>query len=196
MKNYRFYFFLIAMLLATSACTTKQKNDDVPAQSIKVGPHEWTTHNLDVGKFRNGEAIPEVKSNQAWEKAWKNEEPAWCYYENDAGNGQKMGRLYNWFALNDPRGLAPQGWHIPNREEWKHLAEHANDNISYFTSQFGGFRHVAGNFRLFDYVGYWWTANETNAKITAYQVQLDDKEKLEEANAGKGTGFSIRLVRD
>ena len=47
--------------------------------SIKIGNQEWMTRNLDVDRFRNGDLIPHIKSNEEWEKARENEQPAWCY---------------------------------------------------------------------------------------------------------------------
>jgi uncharacterized protein (TIGR02145 family) len=58
-----------------------------------------------------------VKTNEEWMKAGENKQPAWCYYDNDPKNGKKYGKLYNWYAVSDPRGLAPEGWHIPSRQE-------------------------------------------------------------------------------
>jgi uncharacterized protein (TIGR02145 family) len=69
--------------------------------------------NLDGYRFRNGDPIPEARTKEEWSKA----SPAWCYYENDPENGTKYEKLYNWYALVDPRGLAPEGWHVPVKEE-------------------------------------------------------------------------------
>src|SRR5688500_248117 len=88
---------------------------------IKIGGQTWMTSNLDVSTFRNGDSIPEVTSAEAWVKAAKEGKPAWCYYQNDPG--KSYGRLYNWYAVNDSRGLAPVGWHIPTNEEWILLEE-------------------------------------------------------------------------
>jgi hypothetical protein len=84
-------------------------------------PSNWTTKNLDVDTFRNGDIIPEAKTDEEWELAIHIKKPAWCYYENDPENGKKYGRLYNKFAVMDPRGLAPDGYHIPNDSEWTAL---------------------------------------------------------------------------
>lgn len=81
-------------------------------KSVKIGNQVWMTSNLDVGCYRNGDPIPEVRDPIQWSDLRTG---AWCYYENDSGNGT---RLYNWYAVNDPRGLAPLGWHIPSDEEW------------------------------------------------------------------------------
>ena len=88
------------------------------AQTVNIGKQIWMTKNLNVDKFRNGDPIPEAKTDAEWLSAGENEQPAWCYYDNDPANGAKYGKLYNWFAVNDNRGLAPEGYHIPSDEEW------------------------------------------------------------------------------
>ena len=103
----------------------------IKAQEIKIGAQTWTTKNLDVSKFRNGEAIPLAKTNAEWELAGQNKQPAWCYYENKGENGTTYGKLYNWFAVNDPRGLAPSGYHIPTDAEWTILTDYlGGDSIA------------------------------------------------------------------
>jgi uncharacterized protein (TIGR02145 family) len=85
---------------------------------------EWMAENLSVFYFRNGDPIPVVKTNEAWKKAGENKEPACCYYENNAEYGKTYGLLYNWYAVNDPRGLAPEGWHVPTDVEWAKLTDY------------------------------------------------------------------------
>lgn len=87
-------------------------------KQVTIGYQVWMTENLNVDKFQNGDLILEAKTEKDWEEANKNEQAAWCYYENEPANGPKYGKLYNWFAVNDPRGLAPKGWHISEDEEW------------------------------------------------------------------------------
>ena len=87
-------------------------------QTVKIGSQEWTVKNLDVITYRNGDTIPEVKDFNEWSKLTTG---AWCYYDNDPKNGKIYGKLYNWYAVNDPRGLAPEGYHIPSEDEWKEL---------------------------------------------------------------------------
>ena len=96
----------------------------IKAQEIKIGAQTWTTKNLDVSKFRNGEAIPLAKTNAEWELAGQNKQPAWCYYENKGENGTTYGKLYNWYAVTDSRGLAPTGYHVPTDAEWKTLTDY------------------------------------------------------------------------
>jgi uncharacterized protein (TIGR02145 family) len=86
-----------------------------------IGDDIWTTSNLNVTKFQNGDPIFEARTNEQWIKANKEKKPAWCYYQNNAQNGVIYGKLYNWYAINDPRGLAPKGWHISTRSDWEEL---------------------------------------------------------------------------
>jgi uncharacterized protein (TIGR02145 family) len=96
-------------------------------RTVIIGSQTWMSENLDVDKFRNGDPIPEAKTDEEWEKAGKNKMPAWCYYDNDPKNALKYGKLYNWYAVNDVRGLAPEGWHIPSEYEFHKLFD--NDSI-------------------------------------------------------------------
>jgi uncharacterized protein (TIGR02145 family) len=85
---------------------------------VKIGNQVWMCKNLDVDRYRNGDLIPEVTDPTAWENL---KTGAWCYYDNDPSMGAIYGKLYNWYAVNDPRGLAPSGWHVPSDDEWKKL---------------------------------------------------------------------------
>jgi len=93
-------------------------------KTVKIGRQVWMAENLNVSTFRNGDIIPEAETNEQWMKAGDKKEAAWCYYENDKSNGPKYGKLYNWYAVNDPRVLSPEGWHISDQEEWKSLVDH------------------------------------------------------------------------
>ncbi len=93
------------------------------AQTVTIGTQVWMTKNLDVSTFRNGDPIPQAKSNSEWKAAGINKQPAWCYYDNEPANGAKYGKLYNWYAVNDLRGLAPAGYHIPSDAEWMQLTD-------------------------------------------------------------------------
>ena len=99
-----------------------------PIKGVAIGTQVWTTKNLDVATFRNGDAIPQAKTNEEWKAAGENKQPAWCYYDNKVANGTKYGKLYNWYAVNDYRGLAPAGWHVPTDAEWKVLIKSLGDD--------------------------------------------------------------------
>jgi uncharacterized protein (TIGR02145 family) len=87
------------------------------AQTINIGSQVWMVKNLDVSTVRNGDPIPQAKTNEEWEKAADNKKPAWCYYNNSITNGAKYGKLYNWYAVSDSRGIAPVGYHVPTDGE-------------------------------------------------------------------------------
>lgn len=170
------------------------------SQSVIIGTQEWMTKNLDVTKFRNGDPIPQAKTAQEWDKAYSAKQPAWCYYDNNVANGPKFGKLFNWYAVNDPRGLAPEGWHIPSDTEWMQLIRtygdtranstlknstgwHKNSNgtnASGFTGLPGGCRG-ASHFeppgsKLSDFsgvtkYGLWWSATSYDEE-TSYYLQL------------------------
>mgnify|MGYP001318508370 CR=1 FL=1 len=89
---------------------------------VKIGKQIWMKTNLNVDHYRNGDSIPQV---QDWEEWGKLTTGAWCYLEDTSYHPNKIiktwGKYYNWYAVNDPRGLAPEGWHIPTDDEWKQL---------------------------------------------------------------------------
>lgn len=86
---------------------------------IKIGNQLWKNRNLDVTTYRNGDSIPEVTDPTQWANLTTG---AWCYYNNNSANGDIYGKLYNWYAINDPRGLAPVGWRIPSKNDWNQLS--------------------------------------------------------------------------
>ena len=97
------------------------------SSNVRINNQLWMISNLDVEVFRNGDKIPYAKSINEWIKAGKEGKPAWCYYNTLSINGKKYGKLYNWFAINDSRVIAPIGWHIPTIQEWVKLV-YAHDS--------------------------------------------------------------------
>lgn len=94
---------------------------------VKIGSQTWSTKNLDVSTYRNGDATPQVKNVTAWANLTTG---AWCYYENQTENGTTYVKLYNWYAVNDARGLAPNGYHIPTDDEWTTLITYLGNNFT------------------------------------------------------------------
>ena len=90
-------------------------------KKTKIGEQIWMAENLNVSKFRNGDPILEAKTADEWFYFRMLKKPAWCYFQNEQENESKIGKLYNWFAINDKRGLAPAGWAIPSVKQWKNL---------------------------------------------------------------------------
>ncbi len=94
------------------------KSDTSNIESVTIGTQIWSKKNLDIVTYRNGDPIPQVTNPTDWSNLTTG---AWCYYNNEESNNDTYGKLYNWYAVNDPRGLAPAGWHIPTDDEWKTL---------------------------------------------------------------------------
>ena len=176
--------FLSALLMSVVlviSCRENSSNESATPNEVIIGKQLWMGKNLNVDKFRNGEIIPEAKTKEEWEKAGENEQPAWCYYNNDNTNGEKYGKLYNWFAVNDPRGLAPKGWKIPSYEDWKKLidylggtdiagfkmksvngwSENGNgSNESGFSGLPSGSRMEMDDFKFDGKSGNWWSSTQ------------------------------------
>lgn len=115
----------LLLLLLVAACSGgKPKSvtdiDGNTYAAVSIGNRIWTAGNLNVARYRNGDPIPEVRDPEEWSKLTTG---AWCRYENIEENGITYGRLYNWYAVNDPRGLAPEGWRVATDEDWAALSE-------------------------------------------------------------------------
>jgi uncharacterized protein (TIGR02145 family) len=96
----------------------KKKLKDEPFSTVQLCDQVWMAENLNVTHYQNGDSIPQVTDPNEWIGLTTG---AWCYYNNKATNDAYYGKLYNWYAVNDPRGLAPDGWHVPSDEEWQEL---------------------------------------------------------------------------
>lgn len=92
---------------------------------VNICGQTWSLKNLDVDHYQNGDSIPQVTDASTWANLTTG---AWCYYNNAPTNNPTYGKLYNWYAVNDPRGLAPAGWHIPNENEWNLLIKCIDNN--------------------------------------------------------------------
>ena len=120
----------------------------------------WMTQNLNVSRYRNGDIIPQVTDPTQWANLTTG---AWCYYNNDSANGAVYGKLYNWYAVNDPRGLAPEGWHIPCNEEWNSVNDcryYINSNdTNRLNLMLSGIRDESGNFGQIGQFSSYWSSN-------------------------------------
>lgn len=117
-KHFIILFLTIFYLACNDNPTLNNDSEDDSIKTVQIGEQVWMAENLKVTHYRNGEPIPNVPDNDEWINLLSG---AYCNYDNDAGNVATYGRLYNWYALNDSRGLAPEGWHVPSDEEWKQL---------------------------------------------------------------------------
>jgi uncharacterized protein (TIGR02145 family) len=189
-----------------------------PSGTVTICSQDWMTKNLDVATYRNGDPIPKVTDPTAWAALSTG---AYCYYNNDsATNAAVYGKLYNWYAVNDSRGLAPAGWHIPSQAEWTlletclggwefaggamketgttHWVSPNTDatNSSGFTGLPGGVRSSNGSFNFLGTHGYWWSSTESNAGI-AWDRYLVNTDGVSYGSVeDKKGGFSVRCIRD
>jgi uncharacterized protein (TIGR02145 family) len=160
--------------------------EDKEYESIKIGNQIWMARNLDVDHYRNGDPIPEVTKSDDW---FKINTGAWCYFNNDPANEKIYGKLYNWYTIKDPRGLAPEGWHVPSDSEWTVLEEYLGGsyiagsklmsmgtiedgdglwfrpnsgatNKNNFSALPGGWRYGNGTFGYIGYYAGWWSSTE------------------------------------
>ena len=100
--------------------------EKIENNEVEIGNQIWMNTNLSVDRFNNGDLILEAKTKEEWDGAGSAGVPAWCYYENDENNGREYGKLYNWFAINDSRGIAPNGFKIPSKEDFVLLISQLN----------------------------------------------------------------------
>lgn len=96
----------------------KDPVEGIVYQTVALGNQVWMAENLNQSKYRNGHQILNIVDDDEW---GNNTDGAWCYFDNKPENGVKYGKLYNWHAVNNPHGLAPEGWRIPSDADWKEL---------------------------------------------------------------------------
>lgn len=180
-------WFLIAIVLfLSSGCT---KRDDA-GQGIFIGRQIWMAENLAIDKYRNGDPIRQARSLEEWNDAITKQEGAWCDY----GNNPNGGRLYNWFAVADPRGLAPEGWRVPTDADWRKL-EAATGGRGFETA-FTGSRNCLGIFFGKGRAAFFWTATPTG-EFEAWNREISEGgRKLQRVSVAKGLGLSVRCVKD
>ncbi|MBC8345375.1 MAG: fibronectin type III domain-containing protein [Candidatus Marinimicrobia bacterium] len=99
-------------------CETVTDIDGNDYKTVKIGGQAWMAENLKVTKYRDGSAIPKVHSNSDWSNLTTG---AYAVYNDDDGNANTYGYLYNWYAITDNRIIAPTGWHVPTDDEWTTL---------------------------------------------------------------------------
>ncbi len=205
---------------SSAAGTTDFAGTDKKYPFIQIGTQKWMAANLDVGHYRNGDKIPQVRGKAAWAALTTG---AWCWYNNDPANGAVYGRLYNWYAVTDPRGLAPEGWHIPSAEEWTtlstflggdleaggkmkeegtiHWIDPNSDatNSSGFTGLPGGVRLDNGKFFYGGMYADWWSTGEDinpDHDWGVYRYISYFNGALLQLPGSKQWGYSVRCVKD
>lgn len=172
-------------------------------KTIKIGNQVWTKKNLKVFKFRNGDVIPIVQDDREWSKMTSaamciNPENGECYY--------------NWYAVIDPRGLAPKGFHVPSDDEWEQLINECGgnkiagfhlkskkkwdgDNSSEFNALPAGYRDLNGDFYNLGSYGYWWSSSPGGGNAIGRYLSSGNSNVYRFSYSSRN-GFSVRLIQD
>ncbi|MBM3162472.1 MAG: hypothetical protein FJZ79_03950 [Chlorobi bacterium] len=206
---------VLAILMPPLQASSASNTSGTVQRSVTVGKQVWMAENLAVTHYRNGEEIPQVQDAGAWQRLTTG---AWCWYANDSGNGVTYGKLYNWFAVNDPRGLAPAGWHIPSDAEWQELVDATGgekasatklkstvlwrepltgaDNSTGFTALPAGYRSSNGTFSLIGSNGNFWTSTENSGYSAWYRQMYNSYSAVYRVSSSKTMGLSVRCMKD
>jgi uncharacterized protein (TIGR02145 family) len=185
--------------------------------SVTICSQKWMDKNLDVSTYRNGDTIAYVTDPTAWAALTTG---AWCYYNNDPSTNATYGKLYNWYAVNDTRGLAPAGWHVPTDAEWTTLEtclggssvaggkmkvtgtttwtspNTGATNTSGWAGLPGGSRNNVGSFVNVGSFGLWWSSTENGATDAWNRYLSYFIGDIARISFLKHYGFSVRCLRD
>lgn len=220
MKN----LYAIILILIVFGCSLEKEIVDANTtpilseyETISIGNQEWMTHNLDVTVFQNGDTILHASTNEVWESASNSKTPAWCYYEDSTSSNAYMGKLYNWYAVNDERMLAPVGFKVPEIDDWMELIDTLGgsksagvdlmDSINWIDGTGlsglnlypGGGRGEGGTFGGKGGYGFWWTSTDFYESgafvIYIYNDRFYGKNGANKDGNKKGMGFTVRCLR-
>ena len=209
------FFFNIYWLKKTVNNKFDKKINQSYYESVQIGEQIWMAENYNEAYFRNGDKIPEAQTDEEWRRARSHEQPAWCYYNNDESLGEKYGKLYNWYAVMDERGLAPGGWHIPDKKEWEKLDNYLNnragykmksttdwnnngngDNSSGFNGLPGGMRMGYGLFNYLNLKGNWWSTSKKLDYNIYGRSLLYGSNELYNGSFNEPSGMSVRCIKN
>ena len=232
MKKQILYLFTFLILVSIS-CTPKKGQttfsegtvkdiDGNIYKTVKIGSQWWMAENLKVTHYRNGDKIPCLTDDDEWDRPTG----AYCYYDNDTDNIGKYGMLYNWFAVNDERSIAPEGWHVPTDAEWQELVDYLGGdsvaggkmkstgtieggdglwldpnegatNESGFSALPGGYRYNHGVYDGLGINSYFWSSTESNGGNAWHRYMYNGNSDVYRDDSGwKQGGYSVRCVRD
>lgn len=220
MKYFTIFIAAISLLISCSKDnnTNPTTNPTNNFDTVTIGTQVWMMKNLDVDHYRNGDPIPQVTDGTLWSSLTTG---AWCYYNNSDSLGAIYGKLYNWYAVNDSRGLAPAGWHVTSDSDWTVLTTYLGDisvaggimketgtshwqspnsgatNSSGFSALPGGYRNFIGIYTTIGYYGVWWSSTEHDKdNADSWYLYYLYTGIYRNYNNDKQTGFSVRCVRD
>jgi uncharacterized protein (TIGR02145 family) len=185
--------------------------------TVILGSQIWMAENLKTTHFQNGDSIPIVNSNTSWNSLTTG---AYCNYNNDTSLVTAYGRLYNWYAVDDTRDIAPAGWHVASDSDWQILIEYLGGeaiaggamkdtgstywgysnvgatNESGFTGRGSGCRDEAGNYGSIQDVMYLWSSTEQDTS-RAWGRTINSHNSVAGRNGYfNKDGFAVRCVKD
>ncbi|MFW6020260.1 MAG: FISUMP domain-containing protein [Bacteroidales bacterium] len=185
--------------------------------TVKIGDQIWMAENLKVTHYNDGVAIQRVETGSC---TWGNlTDGAYSWYDHDITNKDRMGAFYNWYAVKSGK-LAPQGWHIPTKEEWEQLITFLGNNgfqgdearalkadslwteggtgtnDYYFNALPFGTKSATGSFTSHDWVARWWTSTEYDSEEAWLFSMSSYKPGVDSNSYSKNTGVTIRCVKD
>ncbi len=216
-------FFLLVFLSCEKDSTSSKDDETVTDidgnvyKTVTIGVQVWMAENLKTIHYRNGDAIPCVTNITECENLTTG---AYCYYGNDPNNAITYGHLYNWYAVNDCRTIAPAGWHIPSDYEWQTLVDliggdevaggkmketgtsHWNSpntgatNKSGFSALPGGVRINSGYYgSMGEYAGFW-SSRECGSYYAWNRSLYYDRSEVGRERRNKNFFCSVRCVRN
>jgi len=219
MKRHKKLFILFILLSLNQIFYGQESQNDFDENTyeiLMINNQAWSSKNLNVSHYRNGDSIYQVNNAKDWENYANEGMGAWCYYNNEPSMSKIYGKLYNWYAVNDPRGLAPENCHIPKKQEFTSLIEFyeslENDQkvskvsinklektVMIIEGHFlfpGGFISYNGDFNGVEESGYWWTSTEYALNDAWYKGFNLKTGKFLKGFYDKGDGKSIRFIKD
>ena len=210
-------FFVSALAMATSCGGGKTGNGGSKSKSVVIGEQEWMVENLNVTVFRDGSEIEYIDYEDDWNDVHKEKSPAFCYYEFKEENEKISGKLYNWYAVSDPRGICPEGWRVPTDADWQQLieflggAESAYDkmkstsgwdnddngtNESGFNAKPSGIVDIVGQSGLKGVGTIWWASDPVGIKNAATRLIYPGYRYIYTDALSRGQGHSVRCIKE
>ncbi len=218
-KNLLFSIYLIASFLANAQVKDKDGNT---YKTVTIGSKIWMAENLNVSHFNNGDIIKQAKTTEEWENGYKANKPLWCYVNFDASTEKKYGKLYNFFAVNNIKKLAPTGWHVSSDEDWTTMINFLEEdkavpklkntegwktsesgmngtNETGFSAMPAGFMAYWGKFISTDRFANFWSSTVIENKNNGYSRSIDFSNYVRiqrHWDTSAGNGLSVRCVKD
>lgn len=211
--------FPLAILGLTLASTGTAAPAPADAEIVTIGEQVWLARNLAATHFANGDPIPRITNGAAWAAAGAKGTPAQSAYANDVARVARDGLLYNYAAIQDPRGLCPKGFRIPTDADWAKLEATLGKDVAATRMKtrtgwpatdtgpgngtddagFGGlpagFRTQRGDFFLGDRVAYFWSITELSPTTTTAHMLFDYDAKIFRIEYDKAMGMSVRCLK-